>query len=225
MSESAKAYNKYWREIKGDPARIYMQERVFTTINNLCVWKLKNGLGAKLLDIGCGDGCFVQVCRKHGIDAFGTDISDGVDFERDRLNFRDAEFDTVMLYSVIEHLWDPANILKEAGRVLKPNGTIIIITHNYETSNAFLCARNFFDDPAHVHPYNRISIRKLMKMHSFEEMFMGLWTVCKSPLIWKLPETLQFYCGALLPFKGTFRWAPTFLKGKSRVMLCMFKKK
>ena len=91
-------------------------------------------------------------------------------------------------------------------------------------NNFFLCGGDFFDDPTHIHPYNRKSIKTLMKIYNFKEKFIGLWTVCKSHIIWKLPEILQFYYGALLLFKGTTKYVPKFLTGKSKSMLCVFEK-
>jgi hypothetical protein len=100
----------------------------------------------------------------------------------------------------------------------------LIITSNFEFGSFFLCDRDFFIDPTHIRPYNRRSIRLLMKMYNFKERFLGLWTVCKSPLVWRMPEALQFYYGAFLPFAGATRYAPVFLKGRSRSMLCVFEK-
>lgn len=224
MKQDVIYYNKLWLEKKKEPDRLYMQERVLKTFNVLFSKILKSDFSGKLLDVGSGDGTFVQVCKQYGIEAKGIDVCDGIDFEKDKLSFEDNEFDIVVMYSVLEHLQSPGNILLEIHRILKNTGKLVIITTNFELDNLFLCGRDFFNDPTHIHPYNRKSIRTLMKMYNFKEKFIGLWTACKSYMIWKLSETLQFYYGVLLPFKGTTKYVPRFLTGRSKSMLCVFEK-
>lgn len=224
MKSETIQYNKLWQNKKTEPDRVYMQTRVLKTFKTLFSKLMNCEFSGKVLDLGAGDKSFVGVCRDSGIEAKGVDICDGVDFETDRLPFKDVEFDIVVMYSVIEHLRHPGNVLTEIRRVLKPAGKLLIVTTNFELHNAFLCGKEFFDDPTHTHPYNRKSIRMLMNMYEFKERFMGLWTVCKSYRIWKLPEQVQFYYGALLPFKGTRRYAPGFLRGRSKSLLCVFEK-
>lgn len=43
-----------------------------------------------------------------------------------RLAFRDACFDTVLCTEVLEHLPDPARVLREMARVLRPGGTLLL---------------------------------------------------------------------------------------------------
>ena len=52
------------------------------------------------------------------------------DLNSDRLPFQDNYFDLVLLSEVIEHLVNPDNALKEAHRVLKSNGILIVTTPN-----------------------------------------------------------------------------------------------
>ena len=121
------------------------------------------------------------------------------------------------MYAVIEHIKDPANILNEIKRVLTHDGILIIITPNLDKVKF-----NFFDDPTHVKPYNPRNITWLMSLFGFKKAFVGLWTVNKSPFIWKLPEHIQFFYGNILPFSGFKKMAPSFLKGKSKSILCAF---
>jgi len=225
MGKDTIYYNKLWLEKQKEPDRQYMQGRVLRTFKALFSKVLNSEFSGRVLDVGSGDGSFVNVCTQNGIDAKGVDICHGIDLERDKLPFGDGEFDMVTMYSVIEHLNTPANVLLEIHRVLKNNGKLIMVTSNFELENPILCEKGFFNDPNHVHPYNRKSIRMLMKMYDFKEEFIGLWTVCKSHMIWKLPEIIQFYFGAFLPFQGRARHVPGFLKGRSKSMLCIFEKK
>lgn len=220
--QNVTAYHRYWCGQKKLVDQRYLQTRVLRTLRNLFEFILKKEFGKKILDLGCGDGSFVRVCNENNITARGIDISDGINFECDKLPYEDDSFDIVLLYSIIEHIENPDNILCEIKRVLRKNGFVIIITHNFELSNWLLCGRDFYNDPTHRRPYNRVSIKKLMTMYEFSKCFLGLWTVCKSPFIWRLPEKLQFYYGAVLPFPGLAKFVPPFLKGRSKSMLCVF---
>lgn len=92
----------------------------------------------KVLELGCGEGQFIRSIKKHhsSLDCYGSDISqnaidkaknynDGVKYflnEEDILPFADDMFDAVLIYDVLEHVKNPASILKEVSRVLKKDG-------------------------------------------------------------------------------------------------------
>lgn len=85
-----------------------------------------------VLDIGCGDGLFMNMLRTKGIKSVGVDISDeavractaqGLSAEvvtsAHLLPFPDASFEYVVMLDVLEHVYDPALFLAEAKRVSK----------------------------------------------------------------------------------------------------------
>ncbi|OGG71133.1 hypothetical protein A3F27_02205 [Candidatus Kaiserbacteria bacterium RIFCSPHIGHO2_12_FULL_53_13] len=214
MNGTTQAYFNKW--LKNPPTGgTFLNARVYTTIDRFLQHAAKRGFAGNMLDIGCGDGSFVSYCKEKGLDAHGIDIGDGVDFETDTLPFKDNSFDFALMNSVIEHLKDPANILKETKRVLSHDGILIVITPNLDTVKF-----GFWDDPTHVRPYNPRNIVWMMNMFDFEKIRVGLWTVGKSSSLWDLPEDWQFQIGRFLPFTGLNKYAPGFLKGKSTTMLC-----
>jgi methionine biosynthesis protein MetW len=101
---------------------------------------------ARLLDIGCGDGEFtLKVAERIGTkQVFGLDvIAESVDqakargiecyhadLDSDRLPLEDESFDVVCANQTIEHLSDTDHFLKEAHRVLRPNGYAVVSTPN-----------------------------------------------------------------------------------------------
>ena len=105
---------------------------------------LMSGLppAGNLLDIGCGTGLFVEKYIKNGGKATGLDISrkmieqarkrcKSTEFTLgtgERLPFQDHTFDAVASLLVFSYVRDPAGMLAEAYRVLRPGGAISICT-------------------------------------------------------------------------------------------------
>jgi ubiquinone/menaquinone biosynthesis C-methylase UbiE len=79
----------------------------------------------RILDIGCGDGYFLL--RSKCIERYGLDKRTGDDVT-DSLDFPDSYFDYVTMLAVIEHIADPAALIKDIHRVLKPKGRLIFTT-------------------------------------------------------------------------------------------------
>lgn len=85
-----------------------------------------------VLDIGCGDGLLLEYLKNKGLAVKGIDISSvavdickkrGLDCSHiditERLPFKDNSYDNVLLIDVLEHLFQPFEVLKEARRVSK----------------------------------------------------------------------------------------------------------
>jgi SAM-dependent methyltransferase len=97
--------------------------------------------GALFLDVGCGAGTYTRLLAEQGVLATGVDYSlpalrkarerssaatsycaaDAV-----RLPFRDATFDGVLCFGLLQAVSDSAPVARELGRVLKPGGTLWI---------------------------------------------------------------------------------------------------
>lgn len=87
----------------------------------------------ELYDLGCGDApyrdFFLQFCTSYiGVDWAGKH-SQKIDIAADlnqALPIESSVADTVVSFSVMEHLSEPQNMLNEAFRILKPGGTILL---------------------------------------------------------------------------------------------------
>lgn len=101
--------------------------------------------GLQVLDLGCGSGYGAASLADIAASVVAVDISaDAVAFAAERyragnlsfqvidgsgpLPFADGQFDVVLSFQVIEHVHDTATYLREARRVLKPGGVMIIVT-------------------------------------------------------------------------------------------------
>ncbi len=93
-------------------------------------------LRGRVLDIGAGDNMLVNLYRKSGSSA-GRDESVGIDVvdwgsdcmivpDCSRLPFPDASFDTVSFIACINHIPERAAALREAHRVLRPGGRLVL---------------------------------------------------------------------------------------------------
>lgn len=108
--------------------------------------------GKKLLNVGCGTGGFNMVALDSKVQAFGLDVDkEAIDicrlkaelkgFEKEyflkesaeALPFPDDYFDVVYTFSVLEHLQDLEQSLKEIKRVLKKDGLLFINAPDYSS--------------------------------------------------------------------------------------------
>lgn len=110
----------------------------FNVMIRECV-QLKDGY--KVLDVASGNGRLLRMLsEKASIEAFGVDISDemvktasslnpNMTFlvsGADQLPFEDGTFDVITVCCAFHHFVKPAEFLKEAYRVLKKGGTLIL---------------------------------------------------------------------------------------------------
>ena len=98
--------------------------------------------GARLLDVGCGNGAFLPTASKLGYDAIGVDLDPvavargagaGLDIRIASLEANDlpsAAFDHVTLSHVLEHFHDPRAALAEVYRLLAPGGRLWVLQPN-----------------------------------------------------------------------------------------------
>lgn len=100
--------------------------------------------GARLLDVGCGDGGFLEFARGAGWSVTGVDFDEkSVEAARSRgLDIRlggvevigpQERFDGITLSHVIEHVHDPVEVLSRCHALLKPEGWIWIQTPNLDS--------------------------------------------------------------------------------------------
>lgn len=105
----------------------------------------------KVLDIGCGEGTRLAGLIKNnknkegcGIDISKTAIQLAktnypylkfIKSDIEKIPFKDNSFDLIYSAYVLEHLDNPEKLLIEAKRLLKSNGTLILIAPNYGSPN------------------------------------------------------------------------------------------
>jgi ubiquinone/menaquinone biosynthesis C-methylase UbiE len=97
--------------------------------------------GQRVMDAGCGRYLAVGKELSSKAEVVGIDLEPqletdngappfGVRADVSRLPFPAATFDMVISRSVIEHVADPPEVFREICRVLRPGGTVVIVTPN-----------------------------------------------------------------------------------------------
>lgn len=148
--------------------------------------------GARVLDVGCGDGSFAAGLVASGADVVGIDVAEealqrararnpGMELqlvEQDRpWPLEDSSFDVVWAGEVIEHVADTAAWLSEVRRVLRSGGSLLLSTpdHGPLTLLAAALSRRAFAarfDPLgeHLRFYNSATLSLLIEAFGFQEV-------------------------------------------------------
>lgn len=99
----------------------------------------------RILDVGCGEGAFLEASAARGWEIWGTELSaDGARYSSARLGceihcgelheagFPSGFFDVVTLWHVLEHVRQPSRYLDEIRRILRPDGLCVIAVPNVD---------------------------------------------------------------------------------------------
>lgn len=127
-----------------------------------------------LLDVGCGNGSFLDQMRSLGwevagvepdgeavsvaLERYGLDVFEG---SLEEAGFPEGHFDAITANHVIEHVQDPIGLLKECRRVLKQGGTLVVSTPNINSlgRSTFDEAWLHWDPPRHLYLFSPQTVR------------------------------------------------------------------
>ena len=145
---------------------------------------------ARVVDLGAGAGAWADRLVKAGFDVVG------VDRVRDRFGCTEAKFveadlnddfaraltgpfDAVTAIEVIEHLENPRHLLRQAKRLLKPDGLMFVTTPNIEcvparirylmTGDLRMFGRDpIMNDPTHITPIHTQMFERMLADVGFD---------------------------------------------------------
>lgn len=197
------------KALDANPDRQLLGEREIATLELILEADQANQWTGKLVaDLGCGDQYIRYALEKRGATYYGLDI-DQCNLESDRFPLEDNSCDLVICLALIEHILDPGHFLSEVQRILKPAGKLWMSTPDIEA-----CGAKFWNDPTHVHPYTRTSLRTLLMMNGFAHVLVTPNYRCKPRKFYRDTKFNFFRARHLMPFLGTCPLpVPDCLKG------------
>ncbi len=142
--------------------------------------------GARVLDMGCGEGMLarplkIKGCHVTGVDKLAPEVVSAevdryvqADISADRLPF-DREFDCVIMSDVLEHVAEPGELLIKARRLLKEDGSLVVSVPNialWVYRLALLAGRFEYTsrgvmDRSHLRFFTLVTARDLLRSAGF----------------------------------------------------------
>src|SRR5208337_1186600 len=142
----------------------------------------------RVLDVGCGNGDFLQLAGRAGWEVFGVDLSDrATSHARSRgLNvicgalegagYASEFFDVVTMWDVLEHLANPRRAAEESHRLLKAGGFLVVRVPNanfqllkaFMREGVFRTKRDSMEASVHLNHFSPTTLRRLLASAGFE---------------------------------------------------------
>ena len=134
---------------------------------------------AVILDVGCGDGFHLDLLREYGppgwrlegvdLDPRAADaaVARGLVVHRgsiEDLELQADRYDFAILVQTIEHVADPAVVLRAIRRVLRPGGRVLVVTDNTGSVDFTIAKRRHWGGyhfPRHWYLFDERSLRRL----------------------------------------------------------------
>jgi len=138
----------------------------------------------RLLDVGCGAGSLLQAARDNGWEAQGIDVSASAVSHTRNLGFEvfhgelneaqlaKGQFDVITAVEILEHLFDPAKVVNEIHRLLRPGGLFWLTTPNCRSLAARLMGLGWrvVSPPEHLQLFSVEGLRTLLLRAGFTEV-------------------------------------------------------
>ena len=133
----------------------------------------------RVLDIGCSSGTYLAGLRQRGWEVQGLEIDpEAAEYARTQgglpvqtgnaedvlPGFPEASFDVVTMWHVLEHFFDPARVLTEVCRILKPGGFLMLELPNFRCPLAALFGEYWFplEPPRHLYHFTPQTLEAML---------------------------------------------------------------
>jgi SAM-dependent methyltransferase len=196
--------------------------------------------GARVLEVGAGDGKLVAAMRAAGLDARGIDPSPAacaaaasIGVEVANVGIDDADLpagtqDAVVVWHALEHLDQPADALTRIHRWLRPGGRLVVAVPNIASVQARIGGDRWFhqDVPRHRVHLTPTGTTALLERSGFrvervrhvlvEQNPLGMWQTILNRLTHERDFAFRALKRDLAPGDGASRardWAVTAIAG------------
>lgn len=147
--------------------------------------KFLKGKKLKIIDIGCGEGHFLNLAKREGFEVIGIDFNlKAIEVAKEKFgiekvypftleefieNFPYERFDVVCAFQLIEHLEDPIDFVFKLKKILNNGGFFIFSLPSDKRISVILKRREGWDyPPHHLTRWNNRSIKFLADKTGFE---------------------------------------------------------
>lgn len=141
-----------------------------------------------LLEIGCGNGFFLEEALKRGYSTVkGVEPSKNAVSKANNCVqpniicdimspglFEPEYFDVICMFQVLDHISNPNVLIKECYNILKPGGIILCLNHNVESLSAkILKSRSPIIDIEHTYLFSPNTISHIFTLYNFQIKTVG----------------------------------------------------
>jgi SAM-dependent methyltransferase len=189
-SEIGKAYERYYTHASQNSDATSTITSLFRTLqrwyarllgcaaerSSLETFFLEGDAPKRVLEIGCGNGARLKNLVALGWQTEGQEIDPAAGEAAiaqqmdvhvgplDGPHFDGRKFDAVVSNHVIEHLHDPAAMVRRCRDLLEDNGKLVIITPNIRSFGSRLFGKNWrdLDPPRHIQIFSPSAMRQLL---------------------------------------------------------------
>lgn len=136
----------------------------------------------RILDVGCGDGYFLETAKAKGWEVFGTEFTTNaveicrikgiIMFQGTVLDVpQNLEFDVITTFEVIEHMNNGPEFAERTHALLRPGGLFYFTTPNFNSLSRRRLKGNWrvIDYPEHLSYYTPHSITRLLNAQGFSK--------------------------------------------------------
>lgn len=161
--------------------KVYQLVRNYTLKRKLALVNSLVSDSKKILDIGCGTGDFLSICKNNSWTTIGVEpnkkarnisqtknlvIKEKID-DIIQLN---EKFDVITLWHVLEHVPNLTEYIQQLQNLLKDDGTLLIAVPNFKSYDAEYYKVHWaaYDVPRHIWHFSKISIQKIFASYNMK---------------------------------------------------------
>ena len=179
-AECIRMFSALMKDVEKERTRLFFKPRVKRVLTEL---RKHHSLTGKLLEIGCGIGTFLEIIRDatcyecYGLDpdAYALAVASGKGLTTfcstvEDFDPRGHQFDVVLNFETIEHVFSPLAFLEKINVMLPPGGLLVFTTPNYQGFDVLMLGRHYKNvyGPNHLNYFNAGTIGRLLERAGFE---------------------------------------------------------